>query len=727
MRPSSKRSSSSDRKPAPSPVPPPVAKAPSGDRGLAFAIALGVWGVALWVLQFTTLAKMSQLLNPNFDVATFSGFTPYLFNARSPVRLEGLDTLLLIALAGIPVFLLYLQARHRAMAGAWHLLAGTPWKKAIFLTVLFGTLSRFALHPGAFSNLGDGPVFIAGAEEFRRSLAMGAFPDYSTLFYSGWNPRQYIGNLFSVFAGTFAYVFGSTLIGIKVFLLVAHALSGVGMFLWMERLTKSRRVALFAAVAYALSLWHVHQIFLMGRYHLSILYACMPWAFLFLDWSLEDRARRLRHLLLATVPLAASMYIHFVWGTMLWSACTVYAAARIWTGTARGERPRALTSLFIAFALQGLIFAGLLSAPFVRKHESYAHYSTSSVEVLPSQPGDRVVPAVLYQWSNGHWSVGGRPELSWYNTYLGIVPLAFALFGFAAFSRRRSKDPWAPRILGVFLACNLALVFLYHTITELPGLKMFRIFPEHRYQTFLVFFLAACAAFGVRLWDRGVSGRFTGWRANLLLALPLVLLALDVGTTSFQIPSGNYMPWQETPLFDKYRADGRAYLKRKENVPYLLFVEGRGLYDYNLRLPSLQADMLGMPSDLGVQPQTAPRSSKFGETFYAGLADRMKSAAALPDSFSLDYFYLHNFRDVMLRWDSTRTYDNTVMDSLATDGYYLRGELIHHSPIVAATIAEPYAWKNESDAEELRRHYASMHLDYANRTAEKIFLQPGSA
>jgi hypothetical protein len=439
-----------------------------------------------------------------------------------------LDGLLALLLAAIPAYLVYLQIRFHAIEGAWAKIQSATWKKVLFLSILFATFCRFTLHPGKFPMIVDHPYFLGAADEFWRSIKMGSFGNYSTLFYSGWNCRQYMGNLFAVLAGTFAFFTGSHF-GIKLLLLITGTASGLGTFLWIERVTRRSYPAFFAGTAFCLNYWHYYQIFVVGQLHMSVIYACLPWPFYFLEAGLAQPRLRLRYFLLCALPLAGAVYTHFVWGAMLWGIFAVYAVVRL-VGRLRGkERTLALRLFSVSFALEFLILAGLITAPLVQKKESVAYYTTRSFAAIPANPAMKIRPEVLYQWYNGHWSLGESTKGSngvqsdFFNSYLGLVPLLFAILGLWGLSGKTGADRNALAFIVVCLAGSLALVFLYFDLVKIPGLSAFRIFPDHRYQTFVVFFMSAAAAFGVMGWRHWVRDRLTRWNNGLWGGAALVV------------------------------------------------------------------------------------------------------------------------------------------------------------------------------------------------------------
>ncbi len=660
---------------------------------------LGFWCLLLWVFQFVTLTKFSRVLDVNVQFPSFRVLAAILSNPRSILQLDGWDHLLMVLLIGIPVFLVYLQARFRVLEQAWEIIGRNPWIKILGLCFLFASFCRFALHPGDFTFNLDHPFFIAGVDEFWRSLKMGAFADYSTLFYSGWNCRQYIGNLFSVLAGTSAFLTGSHF-GIKLLLLFTSAASGLGMFLWIEKLTRSRYASLFAGIAFCLNYWHFYQIFVIGQLHVSIVYACLPWPFYFFELGLAASRLRLRYFLLCAIPLAGVVYTHFVWGAMVWGLFAVYALYRLGTRLPRTERTGAFLAFSISLGLEVLILAGMITAPTFQKQESAAYYSSRNFEAIQANPAMRVQPHVLYQWNNGHWSVGKNPKADRltqkadaFSTYLGLIPLLFAVVGLWGLSGKSGLDSNALKFIAVFLAGSLALVFFYFELIRVPGFSVFRIFPDYRYQVFLVFFASACSAFGVLVWRRWADSQFKKC-GNLWGILPLLFLAADVGSTTFQFP---YRPRPPASFkyVERHRLESESYLNKGENLPYYLFFKTAKTGDYRGGQPGINAMLMGMPSDLGIQPETGSRQSNFGNTFYDWLTVHYKTPNVFPDSFSRDYFYLNNFRDAVLDPSDYSAFDTTALKDFEPDSGVFDAQFRFHTPVVAGSTVEPYAWKDE--------------------------------
>ncbi len=700
------------------------------DRRFHFLLALVGWCFLLWVFQFVTLTKFSQVLAVNTVFGSFTDFTTYLSNPNSPIRFDSLDELLAVLLIGIPIYMVYLQARFRVLEGTWEIIGNSTWKKALCLSFLFASFCRFSLHPGEFPFFVDHIFFVAGIDEFTRSLKMGAFANYSTLFYSGWNCRQYIGNLFSVLAGVLAFLTNSHF-GVKLILWVAFTASGIGMFLWIEKLTRSRYAAIFSSCAFCLNYWHFYHVFGIGQLPLSIVYACLPWPFYFFELGLAESRFRLRYFLLCAIPLAGIVYTHFVWGAMVWGLVTLYCLFRLATRSLRIQKKRSFILFAISFGLEIFILAGMVTAPIVQKNESAAHHTARNFEAIQANPEMRIRPEVLYQWYNGHWFIGEGSKAekiakaSFFNRYLGLVPLLFALLGLFGLSRRFDLDSNALKFISVFLIGSIVVVFFYFELVRVPGLTFLRIFPDHRYQAFLVFFMSAGSGFGILIWRRWASEKFPRFQ-NLWGIIPLVFLALDVGATTFQFPfkAATQDKWN---FMERYKAESKRYLDKGENVPYYFFIEEEKAGDYSGQIPGSMVRRIGMPSELGIQPETGPRRSIFGQTFYGWLMTHFKEPHVFPDSFSLNYFYLNNFRDVVLHGDPIHTFDTTKLEDLETDDVYIDGRFRYHTPVIASSGIESHAWKNEEDPSELKQLFSDMNLDYEHSTAKRIFVQAGTS
>jgi hypothetical protein len=221
-----------------------------------------------------------------------------------------------------------------------------------------------------------------------------------------------------------------------------------------------------------------------------------------------------------------------------------------------------------------------------------------------------------------------------------------------------------------------------------------------------------------------MPARFAGWKKNAWIVVPLLLLAADVGSTSFQIPFRPLDLENSSPFLNRYMEEGENYLKRNENVPHFLFMEAGGVGEYTARVPAFMACRLGQPSEQGVQWQTAPRASNFGRTFYTWLSPHFQEPHVFPDSFMLAYFYLNNFKDVIGARYPWRTLDTSLLRDVETDDVSFRASLRYRSPVVAATALESHDWKDEADPEELRQLYAAMEIDYAKGTAARLFVRP---
>jgi hypothetical protein len=679
------------------------------------------WLLGLILFQFITLVKFTALVSPNAQFGTLAQFRVLLSGQGRAFGFNGLDSLLFWFVVLAPLVFIWVQVRSALFSDLIHWLEHKPLRLFGFVSLLFLVLCRSFLHPGDFAPMGDGPMYLGGVAEFVNNLNMGYFSDYSTRNYAGWGPRQYLGNMFTWSSGFVSWLLGFPF-GVKFSIFIFQALSGIGAFYLGRRLTKSTLAGLAAGLVMVFSYWPLQQILMLGRLHLSLVYACLPWPFFFLESALQDSKKRWLYFSLMVIPLSLCTWNHVVWGGLLTGFLVLYALIRF-VPLYKSE-PKVLLQFALALLAFGLITAGTVSSSLVSKAESLSFIYSNSVEMHAVNESSRIQPSSIYNWFSGRFSLGNIPPRSWYNSYIGLIPLILSGFGIFLFKKFASPN-FRFKILGfsALLFLNLIILFFYFEIKDLPLLKAIRVFPDHRYQTFLVLFLAAGTALGVSALQRLKLHSY-------IIGIVATLLFIDLFPLSIQFPYGQTDPWHvPSPLYNAYRKQAETYEQKGEIVPYYLFIEGKSSYDYDLRTPGIINSELHFPSDQGVHNYVAPRRSQFTEIFYKHLEQRLKSEygtqkEAFPNAFESDWFYLNNFKDALFFSQMERGYNPDGFAAIKEIQAFKLSRFKHHTPILAASELAPFTFSdpwNLKDASELQQLIAAMGIDQPSKTAQKLF------
>lgn len=274
------------------------------------------------------------------------------------------------------------------------------------------------------------------------------------------------------------------------------AWSGIGMFLFLRRLERSRSAAFFGALFFAVSGSQVSQLY--GGYMIFVEgIAWTPWAF----WAAHKGHKEGSWAAWGLCGLAFAMQILSL-SIQLWVYTAVAVLAFV-AGLARQDsqaRPDAAGPwrpvLLGAGVALGVAF--LISAPQLWPALQYlgqtARHSMSEAWVTA---GSIRITEALTWWVPGLYGWTGALDQSFTTEYLGLLPWALAGAALASSWRREPILRW---MLGMALIC---LFFAqrhwtpyYHLFRHIPGLSGFRIWSR---TLFLVAFAVSTAAsFG---WD----------------------------------------------------------------------------------------------------------------------------------------------------------------------------------------------------------------------------------
>ncbi len=216
----------------------------------------------------------------------------------------------------------------------------------------------------------------------------------------------------------------------KLVLGAAHALSGLGAYLFVRRLTGSRQAGFAAGLAYVLGFWHTQQVLIMGRLPLSLFYALLPLPFYF------------------------------------------------WEGLRKNSNP-------LSQAIGGGAFLGAyLTVPMVVERGLTGLHAGFYMSDFP-------VPTWrhLLFWSNHRFRLFQAQD-HWYGGYLGASLVAIAVWGLVRTVRTERAEARAAGFpVGLCLIGSLLLVFGYRW-PVLKTLGVVQAMNASRYLLFVVFFVA---------------------------------------------------------------------------------------------------------------------------------------------------------------------------------------------------------------------------------------------
>ncbi|MDP6776880.1 MAG: hypothetical protein QGI83_08950, partial [Candidatus Latescibacteria bacterium] len=262
---------------------------PSGDRRSSWDVAglLGFLAVLLVYFQYHTVGKFAVLPPAiRFPIGDF------LLVTRDLVPLDASDAALATLILGVCVSLLVLELRERRLTRFFDRVFASESRTLVFLAFSSLILVRYYFAPGESSWVADTNFHNTYAWITSRSFARGEIPIWTNYLCTGSPFLQFYGFLFFYLVGLFDLVFRDVFFSIKWVLALGHVASGVGMYLFVRSMLRSRRAGFLAGIAFVLTFWHTQHVFMMGRLPLSVFYGLLPWPFYFCE-RLRLRSRRL--------------------------------------------------------------------------------------------------------------------------------------------------------------------------------------------------------------------------------------------------------------------------------------------------------------------------------------------------------------------------------------------------------------------------------------------------
>ncbi|MCL5958126.1 MAG: hypothetical protein M1358_02220 [Chloroflexi bacterium] len=369
------------------------------------------------------------------------------------------------------------------------------------------------------------------------------YPEGWNLAFTETTPAMVLPALpLSLLAGpTFGYNFS---------VLLTFVLSGLGVHLWVWRLTKNTPASLIAGTIFAFAPFKMAYVFaglfpLMGTQWFPFYFMCLYDLLQQRKWSWKTAL--LTALFLGLIGLTSQYYLYmtlitsclFVGGYLLLVERKVIGQLRFWGrlgGVVLAAAPLVLVALapYLLLASQSMISSRSL---------------TDEVRALSASPTDFILPSTRhFLWGEWLWQILQKRHLADSTLYLGAVTLALLVVAFV--KRKQIKQNGLPRVLAWTgaLAFMLALGVDFHwlgqsvtvdvpqflqqwhpfpkTFVPPPGYFLFKYLPFYglmrnwmRYGVFVDLFVSVLAGLGAA-W---LLGRM---RPRLALPVTALLLAL---------------------------------------------------------------------------------------------------------------------------------------------------------------------------------------------------------
>ncbi len=471
----------------------------------AAALFLILASVVLLALQVVTLAKFI-VWPPSISFASFEAFSQ---TVASDIQFTVFDVVLLSTFLFLVVLLLALEWWRGALTDLVAHILHDDKRALLFFMLSSFVLLRYYLAPGKPNWAADGSIHIVHGLLTAKALALGEWPIYTFQIGSGSPYLLFYGCLFFYVVGLVDLFLQDFYFSFKSLLFFAHFFSGVGMYLWLRTLARSRAAGIVAGWVYIMVVWHPQQILYMGGYPLSLVYALLPWPFFFFEALLSGRLRVSVAVSMAALTLGLLGLNHPGYASVGTALFGLYCTVRIASGNGGVVKSAAL-----------MLVGGLAIGSYTTLGLFLESSQATLFDALGNADNNPTWRHLLY-WSNIRYRLSDQQLPHWYGAYVGLSTVLLVVMGLL----RRPSRIWA---IWVNLAVCITLVF---------GPDISNIFraplEPHRHLLFAVFFLSAAAGWGSRV-------AFCLARRRSILTLICIVLLVDLGSTTFQHPFASH-------------------------------------------------------------------------------------------------------------------------------------------------------------------------------------------
>ena len=692
--------------------------------------------------QYVTLDKFG-VLRPGLRYHSLQGFLSVISRF---VDFSTADALLLILIFFVGVLLIGMEWRGRRLSVFFEHIFASERRTVVFLVSGSLILVRFYFAEGEFAHGADTNLHVTYAWLAATSMLQGEIPIWTHYFCNGTPYLQFYGFLFYYLVGLVNLVLQAPFSSIKFVLGAAHAVSGLGAYLFVRRLTGSRQAGVAAGLAYVLSFWHTQQVLIMGRLPLSLFYALLPLPFFFWE-GLRNNPNRLAQAICGGIALGCLHVTHPGYGFWATLFLLLYALVR-YRMTRSGDTPFSIRYGLLLFG-GGALLGAYLTVPMYLERGLTGLHAGFYMSDFPMPTWRH-----LLLWSNYRFRLFQAQD-HWYGGYLGASLVAIALWGLVRTvrSRRTEVRAWGFPI-GFCLIVSLLLVFGYRW-PVLNSLGVVQAMNASRYLLFVVFFISVLVGLFA-------AARAAGRKRPVgVFVATLVVVLVDLGPTTFQQPYrspgvasrigpralqdlrrdpnawpvAKPLPLQHHPVYRRFREELAAH-KDGQLPGYRLFHTTNRIY-YHFVIPWLALETgLATPLDTFTQyPLSVPAFvRRFQDLLHLSL-ERLEDGAGLEETPGFDVIraglFLMNTRHLL--------YSDSEQDRI------FHGEFPEASPVVVSSKISGWPYPvleldrararsgSGVDEREARRMQSlalsdfvkllqSMDVDIKNHTCEQILV-----
>jgi len=550
----------------------------------------------LIAFQYITLSKLIVIQqNTRFEVFEFFKVVQQIISWTATDLLLGGGIFITI------LILIVLEISRNRFSIFLTFIFETHQRTLITLIVSSAVFTRFYIAPGAFGWQTDMASHISYCYLASDAIQRGEFPVWTNLLGTGSPFMQFYGFLFFYLVGFINQVFQDVTFSIKITLFGLHIFSGIGMYAFVYRLSKSRQAAFLAGLAYVLCFWHTQQVLILGRLHLSLFYALLPWPFYFFESLTKKQTVAIigGGLTLGILPFVHPAY--GFWATLLLG---FYISLRF--ATQKKWQTKNLFLSTVGLFLLGIVFGAFLTLPMYleRAYAGLEGGVSYDVVAIPNWQS-------LFMWSNYQIYLWNTDNQNWYGGYMGVSLLLLTGTGIFGIIKQKNKS-FVP--IAICLIFTLILVFGYHW-PIIRSIFIFQILASGRYLLFVTFFLSALVGITLCIFPRLQSPKIY---ASLLL-----FICIDLGATTFIQP---YIPTEiekrlthlPPELYQSLQTETATYeLDHLPPYRYLYLSDKQMMFLPNAWIPT----QTGLPSCFNAYLEDPPATHIFNQPISNAIQD----------------------------------------------------------------------------------------------------------
>ncbi len=167
--------------------------------------------------------------------------------------------------------------RRLRVLGFAEAVSSSPRRAAAFVTVVLIAAVKVYAVPGFRELDGDGACHTTAAQLVADTFAAREWPSWSNAWAMGFPFLQFYPPLFAWLSGALTLATGDAGGAVRSILALAHLASGWGAFALGRRLFTRPGAAIVCAIGYALTPWHLFEVFHWNRFPTALIWALWPW------------------------------------------------------------------------------------------------------------------------------------------------------------------------------------------------------------------------------------------------------------------------------------------------------------------------------------------------------------------------------------------------------------------------------------------------------------------